>query len=600
MSESTLRTDGSLEAQPRLGVRNLHNYIYCPRLFYYQFVENIFQENADTVAGSHVHRNVDAPSRLEDPTQLGFPSGTKARSLKLESEALGLLGVVDIVEGGEEGAQIVDYKKGSARRDAEGERVAKEPDAMQVAAHALLLREHGVNVTGGFVYYAADKRRVPVELTDELLTRCRQAIMDAKALAASGKCPPPLANDPRCHYCSAYPICLPGESAWWARAPSAERAKTGQLSFELDLPERPFDLPVSGNGNGRGDQVHPPSISEAPRPVNDDGEILVVQKPGAHVGCRGDQFTVSVEKEVVDKKPGHQLRAIYLYGAVQMSAQAVEMALELNIDVSYFSPAGRFLGLLRGLPASGVDARRGQYRLFEQPAVRLKLASEVIRAKIHNQRVMLMRNGEVPDRVLKLMADARDATVEARDLTGLLGLEGAAAAVYFEQFASMLKGQDVWKFDFHGRNRRPPRDPVNALLSMGYSMLAKELTGVCHAVGLDPFLGFMHQPRYGRPALALDIMEEFRPLIADSVAVSLINRGELGPGDFIRSASGTFMNDQGRRAFWEAYFRRMDTEVSHPEFEYKMAYRRMLEVQARQLWRFVRGEAAAYHGFTTR
>ena len=198
------------------------------------------------------------------------------------------------------------------------------------------------------------------------------------------------------------------------------------------------------------------------------------------------------------------------------------------------------------------------------------------------------------------MADARDATANAADLTALLGVEGTAAGIYFNQFASMLKGTDVWKFDFQGRNRRPPRDPVNSLLSLGYSMLAKELAGVCHAVGLDPFLGFMHQPRYGRPALALDLMEEFRPLIADSVAISLINRGELGPEDFIRSANGTFLNEQGRRAFWEAYFRRMDSEVSHPEFGYKMAYRRMLEVQARQLWRFLRGEAREYHGFTTR
>ena len=136
-------------------------------------------------------------------------------------------------------------------------------------------------------------------------------------------------------------------------------------------------------------------------------------------------------------------------------------------------------------------------------------------------------------------------------MTALLGIEGSAAALYFEQFESMLKQRDDWKFDWRGRNRRPPRDPVNALLSLGYSMLAKELTGVCHSVGLDPFLGFMHQPRYGRPALALDLMEEFRPLVADSVAISLINRGELGPEDFIRSANGTFLNDQGRRPFWE-------------------------------------------------
>jgi CRISPR-associated endonuclease Cas1 len=309
---------------------------------------------------------------------------------------------------------------------------------------------------------------------------------------------------------------------------------------------------------------------------------------------------VSVKGEAVRKLPGQQVRAIYCYGAVQITAQAAETCLELGIDVSYFSPAGRFIGLLRGLPASGVDARRGQYRLFELPGVRLQLAREAIRAKIHNQRVMLMRNGDAPDRVLSLMSGFRDATESARDLTALLGIEGGAAALYFEQFESMLKQRDDWKFDWRGRNRRPPRDPVNALLSLGYSMLAKELTGVCHSVGLDPFLGFMHQPRYGRPALALDLMEEFRPLVADSVAISLINRGELGPEDFIRSANGTFLNDRGRRPFWEAWFRRLDAEVSHPEFSYKMAYRRMLEVQARQLWRFVRGEALTYHGFTTR
>ena len=189
MSESTLRTDGSLEAQPRMGVRNLHNFIYCPRLFYFQWVENIFQENADTVAGSHVHRNVDAPSKLDDPKELGLPEGAKLRSLRLESESLGLIGVVDIVEGGPDGAEIIDYKRGSARRDAEGERVAKEPDAMQVAAHALLLREHGVNAVRGAIYYAADKRRVPVDFSEELFDKVRNAIAEAKACCRQRKLP---------------------------------------------------------------------------------------------------------------------------------------------------------------------------------------------------------------------------------------------------------------------------------------------------------------------------------------------------------------------------------------------------------------------------
>ena len=600
MSDAPVQTQGGLESQPPLPVRRLHNFIYCPRLFYFQWVENIFQENADTVAGSHVHRNVDAPSRLEDSKELGLPEGSKLRSLRLESESLGLIGVVDIVEGGPDGAEIIDYKKGSARRDGEGERVAKEPDAIQVAAHALLLREQGVNAVRGAIYYAADKRRVPVEFSEELFSKVRKAIEEARAVASSGTCPPPLKNDARCLYCSAYPVCLPNESLWWSKPRKATGAD-GQLVFgfagQSDEALRDRILEALDFAAESGKQ--PPTL-EPPRPGGDDSEVLVVQTPGAQIGQRGDQLMVSVKGEEKRKIPGQQVRAIYCFGAVQITAQAVETCLELGIDVSYFSPAGRFLGLLRGLPASGVDARRGQYRLFELPGVRLQLAREVIRAKIHNQRVMLMRNGDVPDRVVQLLAGFRDASESARDLTELLGIEGSAAALYFEQFDSMLKQREDWKFDWRGRNRRPPRDPVNALLSLGYSMLAKELTGVCHSVGLDAFLGFMHQPRYGRPALALDLMEEFRPLVADSVAISLINRGELGPEDFIRSANGTFLNDRGRKPFWEAWFRRLDTEVSHPEFSYKMAYRRMLEVQARQLWRFVRGEALTYHGFVTR
>ncbi len=235
MSNAPVQTQAGLEAQPPLPVRRLHNFIYCPRLFYFQWVENIFQENADTVAGSHAHRNVDAPSKLEDAKELGLPEGAKIRSLKLESEALGLVGVVDIVEGGPEGAEVLDYKRGSARRNAEGEREAKEPDAIQVAAHALLLREHGVNAVRGAIYYAADKRRVPVDFTEELFGKVTKAITDAKQTASSGRCPPPLKNDARCLYCSAYPVCLPNETRWWAQA-RKEAVPEPQLHFAFSPP----------------------------------------------------------------------------------------------------------------------------------------------------------------------------------------------------------------------------------------------------------------------------------------------------------------------------------------------------------------------------
>lgn len=595
MPDSGLNTQGSLEAQPPMPVRRLQNFIYCPRQFYLQWVENIFEENADTATGTALHKQANEPSRMDDAraTALreGLPEGAKVRSLRLESTTLGLVGVMDIVEGGPDGTCIVDYKKGSAKRDDEGNRHASLADSVQVAAYALLLREQGTPVEGAAIYYAEDKRRVPVPLTEELFAKTKSALAEARALAEAGKLPPPLVNDRRCDFCSAYPVCLPRESAWWAEA----RARATEDDAQLRLAFPPGELPPDFTGAPPVDHDPLPP----PRPPRDDGELLVVQKPGSQVGQRGGEFVVTVQGAVVRKLPLHQVRAIYLYGAVQLTAQAAESCLEHGLDVAYFAASGRFLGLLRGLPMSGVDARLGQVRLFTEPFFRLRLSRECIRAKIHNQRVMLMRNGEVPDRVLRLLAEARDATNDARDIAELMGCEGAAANLYFEQFASMLKGAE-WRFDFQGRNRRPPRDPLNAMLSLGYSILAKELAGVCHAVGLDPFLGFMHQPRYGRPALALDLMEEFRPLIADSVAITLVNRGEIDPGDFIKSANGTFLNEQGRRRFWEAWFRRMDTEVSHPEFGYKMSYRRMLEVQARQLWRVARGDSPVYHAFTTR
>lgn len=595
MPDAGVTTHDENEVQPLLPVRRLHNFVYCPRLCYLQWVENLFVENEDTVAGSSAHRNVDQPTSFKDEKQEALssdlPEGARLRSLHLTSDRLKLTGIVDLVEGDADGARIVDYKRGSARRDPEtGERIAKEYDAVQVAAHSMLLEETGMKVASAAIYYAADKRHVPVDLNPDLMDFARESIEKARRSANSSKMPPPLVNDYRCAYCSAHPICLPKESIWWAEQQALEREKEAQLSllFEEEGEAR-SELPDNVD-----DTILPP------RPERNEGEILVVQTPGMQVGQRGGEFVVSQKREVQRKLPMHQVRSIYLYGAVQLTAQAAQTCLEENVDVAYFSPAGRYLGALQGLPASGVDARRGQYENFAREYFQVQLAGECIRAKIRNQRVMLMRNGSPDKTVLKSLSRASEKAGKATSLEEIRGIEGGAAALYFREFASMLKTEGRIAFDFSKRTRRPPRDPVNALLSLGYSILAKELAGICHVVGLDPFYGFFHQHRYGRPALALDLMEEFRPLVADSVAISLINRGELDEADFQFSARGVVLNGRGRRRFWEMWFRRLDTEVTHPEFKYKMSYRRMLEVQARQLWRFVRGEANSYHAFTTR
>lgn len=546
-------------------VRRLHNFLYCPRLFYLQWVEDLFVEDADTISGSAVHKRIDSPSHLRQQ-DLDISERATLRSVSVHSETLGLTGIVDLIEDTGNGKQLIEYKRGAPRHDEHGNPAAKENDAVQIASYALMLREEGIVIARASVYYAGEKKRVPVPLTEALFENTLKKLSEARAVAESGVCPPPLRNDPRCLHCSAYSVCLPNESSYWAGL----------------LPNAPKD-------------------KEPPRPPGDEGEIVIVQNSRAYVGRRGGEMTVMLDGEVLTKHPLEQVRAVYIFGAVQMSTQAVQGCLERSIPIAYFSPAGRFLGMTSGLPTSGTDARQGQYRLFGEPGLRAKLAASILSAKIHNQRVLLMRNGDAPKTVLNRMASLRDQASNGNlTLESLRGIEGSAAALYFENFATMLKGTAFENFDFNGRNRRPPKDPVNALLSQGYSILAKELTGMCHAVGLDPFLGFLHQPRYGRPALALDLMEEFRPLLADSVAISLLNRRELDVGDFTRTTRGTFMGHEARKQFWRAWFRRMDTEVSHPQFGYKMSYRRMLDVQTRQLWRFCRGEAMEYHAFTTR
>jgi CRISPR-associated protein Cas1 len=234
----------------------------------------------------------------------------------------------------------------------------------------------------------------------------------------------------------------------------------------------------------------------------------------------------------------------------------------------------------------------------------LRLAQAFVSGKIRNCRTLLRRNAlGLPDGVLHRLAESRRRAERAVMIEQLLGIEGTAAREYLGNFARMFKpveGKDSPAFEFTERNRRPPRDPVNALLSFLYAMLVKDIVATLVGVGFDPYLGFYHQPKYGRPALALDLMEEFRPLVADSVVVGMINNGEIRPSDFIARAGAVALTDSGRRRVIEAYERRMDTLVTHPKFGYAISYRRVFEVQARLLGRFLTGEIAAYPPFYTR
>jgi CRISPR-associated protein Cas1 len=186
-----------------------------------------------------------------------------------------------------------------------------------------------------------------------------------------------------------------------------------------------------------------------------------------------------------------------------------------------------------------------------------------------------------------------------QDPRRLLGIEGTAARLYFPRFGELLDGR-LGAFEFSERTRRPPCDPVNALLSFCYAMLTKDVTAAVLAAGLDPFVGIYHRPGFGRPALALDLMEEFRPLVADSAVLRMVNNGEIGPTDFVSGATGVALTQHGCRKVIAAYERRMADELRHPIFKYKTSYRRALEIQARILGAVLLGEIPQYRSLTTR
>ncbi len=277
-----------------------------------------------------------------------------------------------------------------------------------------------------------------------------------------------------------------------------------------------------------------------------------------------------------------------------------------EIPVSWHSYGGWFLGHTVGVGHKNVEIRTAQYRTSFDPQHCLRLAKGFVVAKIQNQRTLLRRNwkrGTLPEELIDgFQHDVRRAQ-RANDLGELLGAEGQAAARYFGAFSSMLsrgEGASDLSFDFQTRNHRPPADPVNALLSYAYALLVRAWTVALTAVGFDAYRGFYHQPRYGRPALSLDMMEPFRPLLADSAVIQAVNNGEVRPSDFICVAGSVSLSDTGRKRFIGTFERRLDQEITHPMFGYKLSYRRLLELQARLLARHLLGEIAEYPNFTTR
>ncbi|MCW5757135.1 MAG: CRISPR-associated endonuclease Cas1 [Phycisphaeraceae bacterium] len=611
---------------PLWQARNIGEHAYCPRLFYYMQVEGVFLPSADTEEGTTVHRRVDKPSAIpahsrtdaddEDDRQEPGPGDgphtdkpRPVRSLHLTSERLRLTARLDLAEisepsdpRGRPTAVPIEYRKGRPRRvvlasgtndtgddlpdeDEPGQerlhRVEPWPtDRVQVGLQVVLLEEHGYHVPHAVLYYAAEKRRVLVTIDDDLRAVALAELESAKR-TAEGERPLPLVNDPKCPRCSLQPICLPDEVNH----------------------QRLAAITVDGQAVGTsaaGDEATAPRRMWPPR---DDGLHVVAQREGVRVGIRGGalRFT-DRDGALVREQPIAGIEALAVVGRVQVSTEALHAMADRGVPVAFMTAAGRTVAMVDPLGPVSAQSRKAQVMGMSIPARCLELARALVAAKIVNQRTLLMRNArDLPRRVADDLAEQAEKARVAASLESLLGHEGTAARHYFQWFPAMLRDEDLRaRFEATGRRRRPPPDPVNAVLSFGYAMLVHECTSALRLASLDPAIGGYHQPRPGKPAMALDLMEPFRPLIADSVAISMFNRAEVGPGHFLDTAAGCAMTDHGRRAFFDAWGRRMATVVAHPVFEYRMEYRRMLMLHARLISAWLQGEAPTLAFLTTR
>jgi CRISPR-associated endonuclease Cas1 len=275
--------------------------------------------------------------------------------------------------------------------------------------------------------------------------------------------------------------------------------------------------------------------------------------------------------------------------------------------VTYASSGGWVLGHTVSTGHRNIAIRIAQFRAAFDERKSLAFARGLVAAKIRNSRVFLRRNFKFGDEAgrdaaLEALARLADRAAYASSEGELLGIEGEGAARYFRLFATMLGevARDFPEFGFEKRTRRPPADPINAMLSFAYTLLTRSWLTTLSAVGFDPYLGFYHRPRFGRPALALDMMESFRPILADSTVIQVVNNGEVKAGDFISAGPAVNLKPHARRAFIAAYERRLDQEITHPVFGYRVSMRRLLEVQARLLARYLTGEIDEYPHYLVR
>lgn len=330
---------------------------------------------------------------------------------------------------------------------------------------------------------------------------------------------------------------------------------------------------------------------------------LYVTEQGAGLYRRGGQLQVRKGKNLLASAHLFDIKQVVLFGQVSLSAPVVGLLLSQGIDTVLLSAQGQYRGRLIGPQKRNILLRQQQFRRYEQEQFRLQVAKKIVEGKLRNMRALLMRWSRRRGMDISTTAHRLRYHIQALGtadrVDSVRGLEGAGTAAYFGTLGAFMPEE----LGFKGRNRRPPKDPANALLSFGYALLANSIEGAVYTVGLDPYVGFLHVVDYGRASLVLDMMEEFRPVLVDAVVLDLAGHGMVHQDCFEQVKGGVYLNSEGRRLLIDRYQKRLEDQISYAaggERIEKITYRRCLEYQCRGLVQCIMGQRDLYRPYLVR
>lgn len=534
---------------PTIRISALHALAYCPRLFYLEEVEELYTQDAAVFAGRRLHAELE---KQEDEDW---------EELFLTSEELGIRGRVDALRTRDGETIPYEHKRGKCYRDENKQPQAWESDKLQILAYACLLESAlGIPIKEGRIRYHADNVLIHIPLDEAGRTSVTEAIQTAINLRKSTHRPPVTDNERLCARCSLSPVCLPEEA---------------RLAHDKEWqPIRLF-------------------------PEDDDRQILHVLEPGTKVGRTGEQIKITRRNQPVEIIPARQIGQLVLHSFSQISTQALHFCSQQQMGVHFISGGGRYLGSFDTRNGS-IQRRIRQYSALSNSDICLELARKLVNCRAKGQRKFLMRGKKTKasERLTKAIAQMKAVLKlisQAKSLESLLGYEGNLAALYFDALPDLISSDAPPEMGFDKRNRRPPKDRFNAMLGFGYALLIKDVTNSILTVGLEPALGFYHQPRSQAAPLALDLMEIFRVPLVDMIIVSSINRNQWDIQlDFDIRGKQVWLSETGKRKFVELYENRKQQTWKHPVTGYSLTYRRLLELEVRLLEKEWMGEGGLF------